>query len=268
MDLHALHVIASSAYQQCISYLWKGWLVQDDDVPTRFVEYKDRSNESYWIHFDPDRMRAPIYQNAVIIVVSVVYLILYTIAINTINPSGDIDVIEGLLYTFTAAFIFDEVVKLWKVGSRHIGFWNAFNGVLYGLLAISFVIRMFAVSCHPHTERRRQLNELSYNFLAFSAPMFWGRLLLYLDMYRFFGVMLLVVKVMMKESLIFFALLAVILAGFLQAFLGLDQVDNKLTATNLIMKSLANTVMASPDFDEFNGYVSPKPTGSLGVTNP
>jgi hypothetical protein len=57
--------------------------------------------------------------------------------------------------------------------------------------------------------------------------MFWMRLLLYLDSVRFFGAMLVVLKVMMKESLIFFALLIVIIVGFLQAFVGMDNADNK-----------------------------------------
>jgi hypothetical protein len=61
---------------------------------------------------------------------------------------------------------------------------------------------------------------------AFSAPMFWMRLLLYLDSIRFFGAMLVVLEVMMKESLIFFALLVVINVGFLQAFIGMDNADN------------------------------------------
>mgnify|MGYP001297777532 FL=1 len=55
--------------------------------------------------------------------------------------------------------------------------------------------------------------------------MFWMRLLLYLDSIRFFGAMLVVLKVMMKESLIFFALLIVIIVGFLQAFVGMDNAD-------------------------------------------
>ena len=59
-------------------------------------------------------MRTPQFQNAVQISVSLVYLVLYTIAINTINKSADIDVIEAILYVFTAGFIFDEIAKLWK----------------------------------------------------------------------------------------------------------------------------------------------------------
>jgi hypothetical protein len=56
--------------------------------------------------------------------------------------------------------------------------------------------------------------------------MFWMRLLLFFDSIRFFGAMLVVLKVMMKESLIFFALLFVIVVGFLQAFIGMDNADS------------------------------------------
>ena len=114
VDLHALRVISSSGYQKCVDYLWRGWLIQDEDDPSRYKEYKDKANPSYWAHFSPDRMRTPQFQNAVQISVSLIYLVLYTIAINTINKDGDLDVIEGILYLFTAGFIFDEVTKLWK----------------------------------------------------------------------------------------------------------------------------------------------------------
>ena len=65
--------------------------------------------------------------------------------------------------------------------------------------------------------------------------MFWMRLLLYLDSVRFFGAMLVVLKVMMKESLIFFALLIVIVVGFLQAFIGLDSADNNADVSKLLI---------------------------------
>lgn len=94
VDLHALRVIGSSGYQKCISYLWRGWIMQDDADPSLFVPYEDKTNASYWSHLDPDRMRVPRYQNAVQILISIVFLALYTGAINSINPSGDIDVVE------------------------------------------------------------------------------------------------------------------------------------------------------------------------------
>ena len=61
-------------------------------------------------------MRVPQYQNAVQIGISLIYLALYTGAINTINPTGDLDPVEGLLYIFTFGFICDEAGKFWKVG--------------------------------------------------------------------------------------------------------------------------------------------------------
>ncbi|KAF2742283.1 hypothetical protein M011DRAFT_412874 [Sporormia fimetaria CBS 119925] len=257
VDLHALTVIGSSGYQKCISYLWRGWLVQDDDDPSRFVGYENKSNTNYWAHVDPDRMRVPMYQNAVQIAMSVIYLSLYTGAINTINPSGDLDLVEGLLYIFTLGFVCDEISKFWKVGRYYIGFWNVFNSTLYALLTISFVLRMIALGHGLGSEKRGHFNQESYNFLAFTAPMFWLRLLLYLDTFRFFGAMLVVLKVMMRESLIFFALLFVVMVGFLQAFVGLDLADARLESSAFVIKAMLNAVMQSPEFDGFDQFERP-----------
>lgn len=259
-DLHALEVISSSGYQKCIKYLWHGWLCQDDKDPTNFIEYNERMNPSYWSHFNPDRLRAPIYQNMVQIFFSLLYLALYTGVINTINPTGDLDVVEAILYGMTLGFICDEITKFWKIGKQYFGFWNAFNSTLYTLLLISFILRMIALGHSPDSNNieRIKYNRLSYNFIAFSAPMFWGRILLYLDTYRFFGAMLVVLKVMMKESLIFFALLAVVIVGFLQGFVGMDQTDpdNNVTPT-MILQGMANTVMQNPEFGVFQNFAAP-----------
>lgn len=260
VDMHALRIIASSGYQKCISYLWRGWLVQDENDPASFVDYKDKDNTSYIAHLDPDRMRAPKYQNAAQMLISLLYLALYTGAINTVNPGGDVDVVEALLYIFTLGFIFDEVTKFLKAGYHILGFWNAFNSVLYGFLTVSLVLRFIALS-HPALDSegaRHHYNTLSYNFLAVSAPMFWIRLLLYLDSYRFFGAMLVVLKVMMKESIIFFSLLFVIVIGFLQSFIGLDYADDQVAGdTAFIIKSMANAIMQAPDFSGFEKFQHP-----------
>ncbi|KAI0903346.1 hypothetical protein F4823DRAFT_298487 [Ustulina deusta] len=259
VDLHALRVIGSSGYQKCLSYLWKGWLVQDEDDPASFVDYKDRDNVSFWPHLDPDRMRAPIYQNAFLLLISVVYLALYTGAINTINPTGDLDFVEILLYIFTFGFIFDELTKLYKAGYHILGFWNALNSTLYSLLMVSLALRFVALTHSPdHVKEREKFNSLSYNFLAFTAPMFWARLLLYLDSFRFFGAMLVVLKVMMKESIIFFALLLVVIIGFLQAFIGMDYADDMAGEdTVFILQAMANAIMQSPDFNGFERFSPP-----------
>ncbi|ROT41923.1 hypothetical protein SODALDRAFT_318721 [Sodiomyces alkalinus F11] len=268
VDLHAVDVITSSGYQKCVDHLWRGWLVQDEDNPTTFVDYANRDKISFFTHLDPDRIRVPRYQNATQLLVTIAFLVLFTVAVNTPNPSGRLDVAEVLLYLFTLGFICNEVTKVYKAGYRILGFWNAVNGVLYTLITASFVLRMVGLGQpldHGHEDpahHREFYRTLSYNFLAFSAPLFWCRLLLYLDTFRFFGAMLVVLKVMMKESLIFFALLAVVIVGFLQAFIGLDIVDDMaVDEYGVIIKAMANAVMQSPEFDTF-GRFSP-PFGTL-----
>ncbi|CAD6503554.1 BgTH12-03215, partial [Blumeria graminis f. sp. triticale] len=261
VDLHALRVIGSCGYQKCVKYLWRGWLVQDDNNTSQFVEYKKKANPSYWAHVDPDRMRAPVYQNAAQVVFSLIYLGLFTGSINTVNRTGSFDIVEITLYLFTLGFLCDEFNKFRKVGYWYIRFWNVFNLILYGLLTSSMVLRIVALS-HPidnsnNLGNRDKFNELSYRILAFSAPMFWMRLLLYFDSIRFFGTMLIVLKVMMSESLIFFALLAFIFVGFLQAFIGMDAADSSIDATSFILQAMVNAVMQSPDLESFNEFAPP-----------
>jgi hypothetical protein len=259
VDLHTLRVIGSSGYQKTVQYLWRGWLVQSGEDPTRFIEYKEKANTHYFVHVNPDRIRAPVYQNAVQVIFSLIYLGLYTGVINTVNPTGDLEIIEVVLYIFTLGFVCDEFSKLWKVGRFYIGFWNIFNLVLYSLLTTSLILRFVALG-HPLNGdggQRKKYNTLSYDFLALSAPMFWMRLLLFLDTFRFFGSMLVVVQVMMRKSLIFFALLTVVFAGFFQAFIGMDNDYNHADAAAFILQSMASTVMRSPNFSGFDAFAKP-----------
>jgi hypothetical protein len=202
-------------------------------------------------------MRVPLYQNSLQIFFSVIYVAFHTAAINTINPSGDLDFVEGLLYVFTFGFLCDEISKLWKVGRYYFSFWSMLNSSLYALLTVSFVTRMIALGHTLNSENRQKFNELSYNFLAFTAPLFWARLLLYFDTLRFFGTMFVVLKAMMRESLIFFALLFLVLVGFLQAFIGLNQVEDNTKAIHFVVHAMLDAIMASPTFDGFDQYSPP-----------
>ncbi|KAK9445829.1 potassium ion channel Yvc1 [Metarhizium brunneum] len=258
VDLHSVRVIGSSGYQKCIHYLWRGWLVQDENDPSVFVDYKDKDNPNFFVHMDPERMRAPRNQNAAQLLFSVIYLLLYTIAVNSINASGILDGAEVALYLFTLGYICDEIMKFYKAGYHILGFWNAFNGVLYSFLTVSLVLRVIGLAAAPDSQYREHYNKLSYNMLSFVAPMFWCRLMLYLDSFRFFGAMLVVLKVMMKESVIFFALLIIIIIGFLQAFIGLDLTDDNVANDVLfIIESMTKAILQSPEFEGFEGFGPP-----------
>ncbi|KAH7171461.1 hypothetical protein EDB81DRAFT_198381 [Dactylonectria macrodidyma] len=258
VDLHAVRVIGSSGYQKCILYLWRGWLVQDENDPSVFVDYKDKDNRSFIVHMDPDRMRAPRYQNAAQVAFSLIYLGLYTAAINSVNPTGILDGAEIALYFFTFAYVADELVKFYKAGYHILGFWNAVNGTLYSFLTVSLIFRIIGLTYTHNEDAHKYYNRLSYNLLSFIAPLFWGRLLLYLDSFRFFGAMLVVLKVMMKESVIFFALLVILIIGFLQAFIGLDITeDNVASDVWFITESMLKAIMQSPEFEGFESFAHP-----------
>ncbi|KAJ6785836.1 hypothetical protein PWT90_09168 [Aphanocladium album] len=258
VDLHSVRVIGSAGYQKCINYLWSGWLIQDENDASVFVDYKNKDNPNFFVHMDPDRMRAPRYQNAAQLLFSLIYLALYTAAINSVNAGGVFDGAEVALYVFTLGFICDEFIKFYKAGYQIFGFWNAFNGMLYSFLTISFAFKIVALMHDIDSPNRKDYSQLSYNLLAFIAPMFWSRLLLYFDSFRFFGAMLVVLKVMMKESMIFFALLVIIIVGFLQAFIGLDITENNIIDdVPFIIESMLKAIMQSPEFDGFESFGHP-----------
>jgi hypothetical protein len=66
-----------------------------------------------------------------------------------------------------------------------------------------------------------------------------------------------VLRVMMKESLIFFALLFVVMAGFFQAFIGMAQVDADVPIHRNILQGMVNSIMQSPEFDTFQEFAFP-----------
>lgn len=203
-------------------------------------------------------MRSPRNQNLAQLLFSLIYLALFTIAINTVNASGVIDIAEAALYAFTLGYVCDELLKVYKAGPQILGFWNAFNAILYAFLTASFIFRIIGLTFATHTDGRTYYSTLGYNILAFTAPMFWCRLLLYLDSFRFFGAMLVVLKVMMKESVIFFALLIVVIVGFLQAFIGLDLTDDNVADDVVfIIESMMRAILGSPEFDGFDNFGPP-----------
>jgi hypothetical protein len=78
-----------------------------------------------------------------------------------------------------------------------------------------------------------------------------------LDAQKFVGAMIVVIKVMMRESILFFFLLSVIILGFLQGFLGLDASDGESNATQIILISLIKSVVGDSSFEDFSIFVPP-----------
>ncbi|ODV85541.1 hypothetical protein CANARDRAFT_28324 [[Candida] arabinofermentans NRRL YB-2248] len=255
VDMHSTLIIASGGYQRCIKWLWRGWIVQSSTDSADYALYKGTGNSGFWYHFDPDRLRTPLYQNILEILFSIIYLIIYTIIVNS-DTARKISVLEILYYLFTIGFVADEMIKFYHVGYYYIMFSNAFNGFMYGLIVASMVLRFLALS-KSNPELGADFDIMSYRILSLAAPFMWIRLLLYLDVIKFVGAMMVVIKKMMKESFIFFFLLGIIMIGFLQAFLGLDQADGKRDLTTFVMTTMVQTVLSGPDFSAVERFAYP-----------
>lgn len=256
VDMHSTIVIGSSGYQRCIKWLWRGWIVQSSTDPHSYVLYEGVSSPRIRTHFDPNRVKTPAYQNKLEIFVSVVYLILFSVILNTnLVDTTLISGFEAFFYLFTLGAVLDEIVKFYHVGMNYLGFWNAFNDTMYAVIVVAIGFRF--ASLNTTGVNRDRYDETSFRILSCVSPMMWSRLLLYLDAQQFVGAMIVVVKTMMKESIIFFFLLGVVILGFLQGFLGLDASDGRSEATKRIFISLVKAVIGASGFADVKSLVPP-----------
>jgi hypothetical protein len=149
VDLHATRVIAASNFQKCINALWRGFynVQYTEDNALAFAEYRYLMSQRFKDHFDTQRIKGtlssrrltlvPRYQNLLNLFFTLLFLVLYTIVVNTPNPTGGIDLVEGVLFAFVFGFFLDQIIKLylsseftdysWKVGLIRLGFWDAYN---------------------------------------------------------------------------------------------------------------------------------------------
>jgi hypothetical protein len=56
--------------------------------------------------------KVPLYQNLVNLFFTLLFLVFYTISVNTPNDKGIIDVEERFLFAFALGFFFDELTKM------------------------------------------------------------------------------------------------------------------------------------------------------------
>lgn len=256
VDMHSTTIIGSSGYQRCIKWLWRGWIIQSDKDPYSYELYREAASQKIGCHFKPARIKTPYYQNILEIVFSIIYLLLFTIVLNTHQlPTETIDGFEIVFYLFTVGLVVDELTKFYHVGYFYLGFWNVFNDVMYLLIIVSVGFRFFSLT--KSNPVKEQYDEISFRILSMVSPFMWSRLLLYLDAKKFVGAMIVVVKTMMKESILFFVLLFVIIIGFLQGFLGLDAADGKSEATKAILISLTRAVVGESSFDDVATLIPP-----------
>lgn len=245
VDMHLTIVISTSGYQRCMKWLWRGWIVQLLTDPHSYVYYKNVALQLILAHFDPDRIKTPLYQNILEVLFTVIYIILYTLVLNlTVESMLHLTAVEYLFYAFTFGFVLSEVLKFYHVGWSYLGFWSVLSDFTYSIILVLIGFRLASINVDHHDHHEAlEFYQISYRVLACAAPFMWTRLLLFLDAQQFVGAMIVVIKNMMQELIIFFVLLFVVLIGFLQGFLGLDMADGRSDKTKEIFISLVQGVI-------------------------
>lgn len=258
-DMHATVVIGSSGFQRCLKWLWRGWIIQSREDASIFVKDESIASSSFRDHFDPERIKTPMYQNILQIIFSFLFLVLYTAVVNDkdsvhVEP---LDIKEILFYLFTLGYVIEEAFKLYYIGSAYFSFWNAFNDTLYTIIGASMIFRLISVGPIRTENPPEYWDMISYRILSCAAPFVWSRLLLFLESVQFVGLMLIIIKHMMAESLVFFVLLFLMMIGFLQGFVGLDSSDGKNDITQGILTNLIITVLGDGSFESFQDFAPP-----------
>ncbi|GJJ07175.1 hypothetical protein Clacol_001375 [Clathrus columnatus] len=207
--------------------LWEGNWVQkyNDHDDIDYVPFVEVKQSGFWGRLDPARLSVPRYQNVFRIIIWFFFLFAYSQAVQQPLEKFDVrrehmDAWEYILYTMSLAFTIDEVHRVysstrlfnWRVGVAN--FWTVISIITYALLCTAFVIRL--------------------------------RGIFYDDVN---GTMQICIGSMLEESSIFFALLALLFAGFLQAMVALDASDGETERTTIILNTLIQALLASPDYE-------------------
>ncbi|KAH8551939.1 hypothetical protein BGW37DRAFT_318020 [Umbelopsis sp. PMI_123] len=259
VKLHATKFLLEPKVQRVIHDVWNGILLPHEGKDGRVIfrpnTYLTNLKSGF---FDVHKAFVPKYQNAIETVVTILFLVLYTIVINSRRVDQP-SVLEWVLYAFALAYVLDDIRDIYNSGTFHYySFWAWINTLTQLVFIASFCLRMVAMT--KTGAERDALNNTSIDVLSIVSILLWFRVLsVVCNTWRYFGSYTIIVQSMLSDSLMFFFLLIWVILGFFQAFIALRTED---TATDNdfseITALLFRGYLMSPDFDEarvFHGMI-------------
>ncbi|KAF8507846.1 calcium activated cation channel [Hysterangium stoloniferum] len=277
VDRRCTIFLSSNESQLVMKSLWDGHLVQkynkNDDID--YVPFEEVRKHGFWGHIEPSRLSVPRYQNMFRICIWLFFLLTYSQAVRQplarLDPRRQsMDVWEYILYIMSFAFTFEEVYKAW-IGlymNIHlftwravlINFWTSISIITLALLMTAFGLRVAGIFTE---DADGALHLRSFQVLSCVAPLICDHpssqcrvpdilteLITVFDGVKYIGTMQICVGSMLQESTIFFALLALLFAGFLQAMIALDASDGETERGTVLINSLIQALLQSPDFEK------------------
>lgn len=281
VDSHAINFLHEAFVQECIQNIWYGNIAlcqEEQQHATKFlskvsaipleVELNSRVVVLRNISSDPQslRLQVPLYQYLIGAVMHG-FLLIALFSYVAFNRSIGMSTTEFFLWICVSAEVLDEVVRLAKFPIRFYfkSLWSWFDVSTLLFLIIVFSLRVSTwvqmdslgydeaywedAKSVPEIDGVYHFGDVAYNWMAFASIFLWLRLLDVLSSYPFFGNALIIVKRMLKDSVLFFFLLAVVFFGFIQSFEILHR-----SSFSHTLYMLLRSLLGDPSFEEAQEY--------------
>lgn len=248
VEIRALHFLADVAVQDAIEEIWMGTLVlQPTQMLPSYTAVTDR--EIGFAGIANGRLRIPRYQYFTETAIFVVFLFNFTLVVNGRDKYPQIE--EWLMWIQAIAYTMHEVYQVLQTGITFYfaALWNTVDALMYGIFMSSFAIRMYAIN---QTDESKLIyyNDVAYDLVSVNAVFLWTRILAIFSAYRYFGTSVLITKAMLKDSLLFLVLFALVLVGFAQTFIGLNPTLAPRTTVGFLLKA----VLQAADYEAAESY--------------
>ncbi|CAE6363046.1 unnamed protein product [Rhizoctonia solani] len=260
IDQQATVFLSCSEAQAVVNSLWRGdWVqVNREDNEIDYEEYKFKRDGTLWAHIDPSRLSVPRYQNAFRITLWLIFLFIYSRAIQqpidqNRQPRHPLDEWEVLLYVQALAYSIEEFHKIYKILRyftwRAFNFWRVVSLLTYSLLISAFVLRIWGLYT-PDDDQSSVLKLKSFQVLSCVSPLIWMKLVTVVEGFKYVGTMQICVSRMLQESTIFFVLLSILGIGFAQGMYALDAADGVTDHGVTVINTLLQALLQAPDFEQ------------------
>ncbi|KAI8604389.1 hypothetical protein EDD21DRAFT_366328 [Dissophora ornata] len=228
----AKHFLSNPLVQEIINQIWLGEIVffsNAIDNPQSCLNASPQEIRTVTVYDSRDikflrlsRLRVPRYKTTFQMVSFSAFILLYTLV--TFRKEAKLTALEVIMDLFALSFTLDEFLDLKDSGPSFYfeTVWNLFDVPIYIIFLVFMSLRISTFFTGSD-----EMTYFAYDFLACNAILLWPRLFAALDHYRFFGTMLVVLRQMLLDSMLFLALSFIFYVGFLQAFYALH--DNTMS---------------------------------------
>ncbi|KAG0319224.1 hypothetical protein BGZ99_005225 [Dissophora globulifera] len=222
----AKHFISNPLVQEIVNQIWLGEIVFFSDAidnPRSCLHASQQEIRTVTVYDSRDikflrlsRLRVPRYKTTFQMVSFTVFISVYTYV--TFAKEARLTAIEVIMDLFALSFTLDEFTELKDSGFSFYfeTVWNLFDVPIYIIFLVFMSLRISTFFTGSI-----EMSDFAYDFLACNAILLWPRLFAALDHYRFFGTMLIVLRQMLLDAMLFLALSFIFFLGFLQAFYAL-----------------------------------------------